>query len=57
MMGIALYGTCDFTNSALLRGWSRQLALLDVGWGTVACTTLALTQSALYEWQQGREVR
>ena len=54
MMGVALYGTCDLTNCALIKDWSWPLALLDLCWGTTACTALALIQSFLYEWQGGR---
>jgi uncharacterized membrane protein len=50
LMGIVLYGTCDLTNCSLVRDWSWPLAVLDMCWGTTACTVLALVQSALYGW-------
>jgi Predicted membrane protein (DUF2177) len=44
LMGALLYGTVDFTNAALLVGWDRTLAVIDVAWGTVACAGLAALQ-------------
>ncbi len=43
-MGIVLYGTCDFTNAALLKHWPWAVALLDLAWGTLASGLLALVQ-------------
>ena len=40
--GLIAYGTYDMTNWATLNGWSAQLALMDMAWGTcltaICCT-------------------
>jgi len=42
LLGLVAYGTYDLTNWATLKGWSAQLALMDMAWGAlltcVACT-------------------
>jgi uncharacterized membrane protein len=35
VLGLVAYGTYDFTNLATLRGWSLELSLIDLAWGTV----------------------
>jgi uncharacterized membrane protein len=51
LFGLVLYGTCDLTNAALLRGWTRGLAALDMAWGSLASAVLALAQHRLHSWQ------
>jgi uncharacterized membrane protein len=46
LLGLVAYGTYDMTNMATLKGWSLQVALVDVAWGTVA-TMLAATAGTL----------
>lgn len=41
-LGLVAYGTYDLSNWATLRGWSAQLALMDMAWGAVA-TCIACT--------------
>ena len=36
LLGLVAYGTYDLTNWATLKGWSAQLALMDMAWGAVA---------------------
>jgi uncharacterized membrane protein len=48
LMGLCLYSTVDFTNAALVRGWSMTVASVDVAWGTTACAVSALVQNRLY---------
>lgn len=38
LFGLAAYGTYDFTNMALVRGWSWTLTIVDVIWGMVICS-------------------
>jgi uncharacterized membrane protein len=46
LLGLVAYGTDDMTNMATLKGWSLQVALVDVAWGTVL-TMLAATAGTL----------
>lgn len=36
LLGLVAYGTYDLSNWATLQGWSAQLALMDMAWGTFA---------------------
>ena len=36
LLGLVAYGTYDLSNWATLHGWSAQLALMDIAWGTLA---------------------
>jgi uncharacterized membrane protein len=36
LLGLVAYGTYDLSNWATLRGWSAQLALMDMAWGALA---------------------
>ncbi|MVV47328.1 DUF2177 family protein [Pseudomonas sp. PB120] len=36
LLGLVAYGTYDLSNWATLKGWSAQLALMDMAWGTLA---------------------
>lgn len=42
LLGLVAYGTYDLSNWATLKGWSAQLAVMDMAWGAfatcVACT-------------------
>jgi uncharacterized membrane protein len=38
VLGLAAYGAYDLTNTAIVRGWSVRLALVDWAWGAVAAT-------------------
>lgn len=46
LLGLVAYGTYDMTNMATLKGWSLQVALVDMAWGT-AVTMLAATAGTL----------
>lgn len=43
--GILLYGVYDFTNLALLKGWTVTVTLVDVLWGGVLCALTTLSVS------------
>lgn len=47
LFGLLLYGTVDLTNCALLTSWSWTVTLVDMTWGSLACSVLALTQRTL----------
>ncbi|MGF6125765.1 putative membrane protein [Pseudomonas frederiksbergensis] len=42
LLGLVAYGTYDLSNWATLKGWSAQLAMMDMVWGAfatcIACT-------------------
>ena len=42
VLGLVAYGTYDITNLSTLKGWSTQLALIDIAWGT-ALTAISAT--------------
>jgi uncharacterized membrane protein len=46
LLGFTAYATYDLTNLATIRGWSLQMALADMAWGTLA-TTVAGTVGAI----------
>eukprot|EP00775_Hariotina_reticulata_P013440 gene13440-biopygen15332 len=50
LLGLLLYGTVDLTNCALLKDWGWPVALVDMAWGTVACSVLAFVQNQLHAW-------
>jgi len=37
LLGAFAYMTYDLTNFTTLRGWTLQLTLIDIAWGTVLC--------------------
>ena len=41
--GLIAYGTYDMTNWATLNGWSAQLALMDMAWGTLLTCLASLS--------------
>jgi uncharacterized membrane protein len=47
LFGLLLYGTVDLTNCALLSGWDWPVAGVDMAWGAIASSVLALTQRTL----------
>ena len=42
LFGLVVYGVYDFTNYSTLRQWPFALTLVDVGWGTVACSAASV---------------
>ena len=39
LLGLVAYGTYDLSNWATLKGWSAQLAFMDMAWGAFATGT------------------
>jgi uncharacterized membrane protein len=35
VLGLVAYGTYDITNLSTVKGWSWQISLIDLAWGTV----------------------
>ena len=47
LFGFLLYGTVDLTNCALVEHWSWTVTGVDMVWGSIASSVLALTQRTL----------
>lgn len=47
LVGLTAYATFDLTNLAIIAGWTPKLAVLDIGWGTVASAIAALAGYAV----------
>ena len=45
-LGFSMYGLYDLTNYATLKGYTLEMTLVDMAWGTVLCGTAA--GSAVY---------
>lgn len=41
LLGLVAYGTYDLSNWATLQGWSAQMAIVDMLWGSVASAVAA----------------
>ena len=38
LLGVTFYGVFDFTNLAILRGWSWSVSIAEVIWGGIICS-------------------
>lgn len=47
IVGLLLYAFYDLTNYATLKGWTLDMTLTDIAWGTVVCTAGASAGYAL----------
>ena len=50
MLGLVAYGTYDLTNLATLKGWSWQLTVVDMAWGTLLTGGTATVATAATRW-------
>lgn len=50
LFGIVLYAVYDFTNYALVAGWSLKMALVDLAWGGFACGAAAFVMKHAEAW-------
>ncbi|GGC58235.1 DUF2177 family protein [Undibacterium terreum] len=50
LLGMVAYGTYDLSNLATIKGWSRQLALVDIVWGMFATSMAATTGFVGASW-------
>jgi uncharacterized membrane protein len=41
LLGLAMYGLYDLTNLSTLSGWTYEMVLRDVSWGTLVCGAAA----------------
>ncbi len=42
LLGCVAYGTYDMTNLSTLKGWSTEVSLIDMAWGTVVTAVASL---------------
>ena len=47
IVGLLLYAFYDLTNYATLKGWTLDMTLTDIAWGTVVCTVGATAGYAI----------
>ena len=50
VLGLAAYAAFDLTNLAIIAGWTIELALTDMAWGTVASALAATAGYAAASW-------
>jgi uncharacterized membrane protein len=50
MLGLVAYATYDLTNQATLRGWSWQVAIVDLCWGTFVTAAAAAAGCRIAAW-------
>ena len=54
LFGLLAYVTYELTNLATLKGWSTQIALIDVAWGAaLSGVTGAVGYFAVRAWADG----
>lgn len=50
LLGLVAYGTYDMTNMSTLRGWTLNLALVDMAWGTFVTAVSATAGYFVTAW-------
>lgn len=50
LFGFFTYATYDLTNLATLRDWPLKVAMADIAWGVVLCSTVAAVSTLLGRW-------
>ena len=50
LLGLVAYGTYDLTNQATLKGWSMELTIVDMMWGTVLTGAAASFATIATRW-------
>ena len=50
MFGFFTYATYDLTNMATLRDWPLKVAVADILWGVVLCSSVAAMSTLLGRW-------
>jgi len=54
VVGLVAYGTYDLTNMATLKGWSWELTVVDMAWGTLLTGATATVAAMAANWFQPR---
>ena len=50
LFGFFTYATYDLTNLATIREWPLRVAVVDIIWGAVLCTTVAIFGFYIAKW-------
>ena len=50
LFGFFTYATYDLTNLALIRGWPLNIVVVDILWGLVLCTVVAMISFYIARW-------
>ena len=50
LFGLFTYATYDLTNLATLRNWPVKVVVVDILWGIVLCSSVALISTFLARW-------
>lgn len=50
LFGFITYATYDFTNLAVLSGWSWKISLIDTAWGMVICGVTSAVTILVMRW-------
>jgi len=50
LLGLVAYGTYDLTNLATLKGWSVELTVVDMIWGTILTGAAASFATVAMRW-------
>lgn len=50
LLGLVVYGVYDMTNMATLRGWTWNLAMVDMAWGTAVAAVSGAVAWSVMRW-------
>ena len=50
LFGFFTYATYDLTNLALLKDWPLNIVIVDILWGMVLCSVVAITSFYIAKW-------
>jgi uncharacterized membrane protein len=50
LLGLVTYAAYDLTNLAVLEGFPRVVALVDLAWGTVLCASVSTITYSIWRW-------
>jgi steroid 5-alpha reductase family enzyme/uncharacterized membrane protein len=48
LFGLCTYGVYEFTNLAMVNHWPAEMAIVDLAWGTILCSSAALAASLIF---------
>ena len=50
LYGFFTYATYDLTNMALIKGWPMKIVVVDILWGMVLCSVVAMSSFGVSRW-------
>ena len=50
LYGFFTYATYDLTNMALIKGWPMKIVVVDILWGMVLCSVVAMSSFGVARW-------